>query len=153
MNAKSDILEIFSAAGASAEEIPRNESWALMQTWREIYCAPVHAATGKWVIGGAGGYSWHTFSYEYFPCLEGRRALAEYSAQPVGEIIVLTERCNDLAFRSTEADLPDFSDLYQDVYVAPSNFAWSMVFTHERDAFGPYFSRADWLPRGAPGSR
>ncbi|GAB4231341.1 MAG: hypothetical protein Tsb0032_37590 [Kiloniellaceae bacterium] len=140
-----DILDIARTAGIVTEEIPRKEAWALLQGWREVYCAPVHIATGSWVIGGAGGYSWHTFSHEYFPCLKGCRALAEYDRQQSSEFLVLPERSNDPALRCSGPALPDFSGLYRDLYVAPASFEWTMVFTHERELFGPYFSRAGWL--------
>ncbi len=64
-----DLVEVAVSAGASATEIPRNEGWALLQSWREIYCAPVHAATGKWISGG--GPSWHTFSQAGLPRRDG----------------------------------------------------------------------------------
>ncbi len=144
MSARSNLLEIVRAAGVMASEIPRKQGWDLLQAWREVYCAPVKAATGRWVIGGADGYSWHTFSYEYFHCLEGRRALAEYAMQPANEFLVLTERSHDMALRCYGPTLPDFSGLLRDVYVTPPMFDWTMVFTHEGEDFGPYFSRVEW---------
>ena len=149
----SDILETARAAEAAVEELPRKEAWDLLQAWREVYCAPVHAATGKWVIGGAGGCTWHAFSHDYAPCLTGRQALARYAGQPAGTFLVLTERSNDAALRCEGPALPDFSDLRQDVYVAPPTFDWTMVFTHEGEALGPYFSRAEWLRHGMSGDR
>lgn len=144
------LLNIIHGAGASATEIPRKEGWALLQAWREVYCAPHHEATGQWVIGGAGGYSWHTFSYEHFPCLEGRRALDAYAAQATSELLVLPERSNSTeALRYVSTSPIDFSGLLLDVFVAPANFEWTMVFTHEEE-FGPYFSRAEWRQRGTP---
>ena len=41
--------EVAAAAGAVVTEIPRKQGWTLLQAWREIYCAPVYEATGKWV--------------------------------------------------------------------------------------------------------
>jgi hypothetical protein len=32
-------------------------------------------------------------------------------------------------------------------FISPPDLAWSMIHTHEDDAFGgPYFIRADWIP-------
>ena len=127
--------------------MPRKEAWALLQAWREIYCAPVPTAAGIRIIGGTGGYSWHTFSYDHFPHLTGRQALWEYFAQSASELLVLPERSSAAALCYSN-DVPlDFSHLNLDLYVAPSDFAWTMVFTHEGELCGPYFSRAKWGER------
>lgn len=148
-----EFLIILREAGASADEIPRKEAWALLQAWREIYCAPVHAATGRWVAGGGAQCSWHTFSYEYFPCLKGRKAIAEYGAQPGGDFLVLTEGPLDVALSCVGSTFPDFTGLVADVYVTPPSLEWTMVFTHEGEAFGPYFARAAWVHQGVSGVR
>ncbi|HIP79650.1 MAG TPA: DUF4275 family protein [Kiloniellaceae bacterium] len=135
-------------AEGCVSEIPRKEGWALLQAWRKIYCAPVSAAFGKRILDGSGGYSWHTFSYNHFPHVAGRRALREYSARPARELLVLPERSSSAAFRCSSAVPPDFSHLRDNLYIVPSDFAWTMVFTHEKEWDGPYFSRAAWGERG-----
>ncbi|WP_299393809.1 DUF4275 family protein [Pelagibius sp.] len=144
----SDLLGIVVEAGGCVSEIPRKESWTLLRAWRKLYCAPVPAAFGKRILGVSGGYSWHTFSHNHFPHVAGRQALQEYSAQPARELLVLPERSSSAAFRCSSAVPPDSSRLRFDVYVAPSDFAWTMVFTHENEWYGPYFSRAEWGERG-----
>jgi hypothetical protein len=140
-----DLVEVATAAGATATEIPRNEGWALLQAWREIYCAPVHEATGKWVY--AGGHGWHTFSNGFFPCVRGHRALDEYHAQNSADLLVLPEDDHCSAIRCTSSSPVDFSGLCLDVYIAPSSYEWTMVFTHDHPTYGPYFSRAEWRDR------
>jgi len=117
----------------------------LLQAWREIYGAPLHQATGKWV--GATGFGWGTFSRGCFPCLRGHHALEEYRAQAGADLLVLPEddRCQAIRFTSTSP--VDFSELCLDVYVAPASLHWTMVFTHEGLNYGPYFSRAEWGDR------
>jgi hypothetical protein len=137
-----DLVEIATAAGAVATEISRKEGWALLQTWREIYCAP---ATGKWV--NAGRHGWHTFSGGFFRCLRGYRALDEYNAQDAAALLVLPEDDHCAAIRCASSSPVDFSGLYLDVYIAPDSFEWTMVFTHEHPMYGPYFSRAMWRDR------
>jgi len=137
-----DLIEVATAAGATAFEIPRKEGWALLQAWREIYCAPVHEATGKWVCAGFG---WHAFSNGFFPSVRGHRALEAYNRQDSADLLVLPEGDHCSAIRCTSSAPLDFSNLYIDVYVAPSSYEWTMVFTHEHPMYGPYFSWAKWL--------
>jgi hypothetical protein len=130
------LVDVATAAGASATEIPRKEAWRLFQTWCEVYCASIHAATGNWAPDGIG---WHTFSGGYFPSVRGHRAFDQYLAQNSTDLLVLAE---DAAIRCTCSKPVDFSGL-GDVYVAPSSFDWTMVFTHEHPDYGPYFARAN----------
>jgi hypothetical protein len=134
------LVDVATAAGATATEIPRKEAWRLFQAWCEVYCAPIHGATGKWA---PGGIAWATFSGGYFPSIRGRRALDQYHAQEPTELLVLAE---DAAIRCTSNAPVDFSG-FGDVYVAPSSFEWTMAFTHEEPEYGPYFARADWRDR------
>lgn len=140
-----DLIQFATAAGASATPIPRKEGWALLQAWREIYCEPVRAATGKWVRG----HAWHTFSGGLFPSLRAKRAMAEYHAQDAAGLLVLPEDDHSGAIRYTSSAPVDFSKLYLDLYIAPPSFEWTMVFTHEHPDYGPYFSRAEWCPSGS----
>lgn len=135
-----DLGEAAKAAGADVVEIPRKEAWGLLQAWREIYCAPFRGATGKWV----GGRAWHTFSGGYFPSVRRQRALDEYLAQNAADLLVLPEDDRYAAVRCTGSVPINFSALSLDVYVAPSSFAWTMVFTHEYPEYGPYFAHARW---------
>ena len=144
----SRLVAFATAAGATAELIPRKEGWALLQTWREIYCAPVHETTGKWVH--RGGPSWHTFSHEFFRCFEGKHAFKAYNALESVDLLVLPE--DGLGIRCTSKSPIDFSSLFLDLYIAPTSYEWTMVVTHEHMWLGPYFARAGWrvAPDGSP---
>jgi hypothetical protein len=137
-----DLAEVATAAGASATQIPRKKGWALLQAWREIYCAPVHVATGKW-----GTFAWETFGAGFFPSVRAQRALDEYHAQDASDLLVLPDDNHVAAIHCTSISPVDFSGLALDVYIAPSSFEWTMVFTHEHPIYGPYFSRAKWGER------
>jgi hypothetical protein len=143
MATRTSLADAATAAGAAITEIPRNEAWLLLQAWREIYCAPVREATGKWV---RGGLSWHTFSHDYFPSVRGRHALDQYHAQDSAGLLVLPESDHEIAIRCTSSSPVDFLGL-NDVYIAPSSFEWTMVFTHEHPEYGPYFAGAEWRDR------
>ena len=139
MASRTTLVDAAIAAGAHISEIPRQEAWRLLQAWREVYCAPIHAATGKWTRGGFG---WHTFSDGHFPSLRGRRALEQYSAQESNDLLVLPEDDHEKAIRCTSRVPVNFSEM-GDIYIAPSSFAWTMVFTHEDPEYGPYFARSE----------
>lgn len=136
------IAEFAAAAGAGISEVPLKEGWRLLQAWREIYCAPFHETTGKWAT--ANGCAWHTFSGGFFPSIAGGRALIEYQARGSGDLLVLPESDRYAAIRCTSSVPVDFSPLRLDIYVAPSSFEWTMVFTHQYPEYGPYFARAEW---------
>jgi hypothetical protein len=59
------------------------------------------------------------------------------------DLLVLPESDHYAALRCTSEAPLDFSALKLDIYVAPSSFEWTMVFTHEHP-YGPYLARADW---------
>lgn len=139
MVGRTTLLDAANAAGAHFSEIPRKVAWRLLQAWREIYCAPVQAATGKWTIAGIG---WHAFSDGYFPSLRGQRALDQYRAQESNDLLVLPEDDRETAIRCTSSTPVDFSGM-GDVYIAPTSFAWTMVFTHEDPDYGPYFAQSE----------
>jgi hypothetical protein len=139
MASRTTLVDAANAAGARVSEIPRKEAWRLLQAWREIYCARVHAATGKWT---RAGISWHTFSDGHFPSLRGRRALDQYRAQEANGLLVLPEDDHETAIRCTSRAPVDFSGM-GDIYIAPTSFAWTMVFTHEDPDYGPYFARSE----------
>lgn len=136
---RTTLVDAASVAGAHVSEIPRKEAWRLLQAWREIYCAPVHATTGKWTRGGIG---WHTFSGGDFPSLRGSRALEQYRIQESNGLLVLSEDDHKTAIRCTSSAPVDFSGM-GDVYIAPTSFAWTMVYTHEDPEYGPYFARSE----------
>lgn len=52
-----------------------------------------------------------------------------------------------------EGNLPDLSAFAPiDFFVAPADFDWTMIYTHEDESYGgPHFLRKDWL--GAPRRR
>lgn len=81
-------------------------------------------------------YLWHIFSAGRYPSASGSAALAQYKLLEAPEFIVLS---NDrkLAFKTNL--LPMQSSL-SDYYVFPSNFAWTMAFTHEDGWLGPYLA-------------
>jgi hypothetical protein len=137
MVGRTTLVDAATAAGARISEIPRKEAWRRLQAWREIYCAPIHSATGKWTLAGIG---WHAFSGGYFPSVRGHRALDQYRIQDSNGLLVLPEDDRETAIRCTSSAPVDFSGM-GDIYIAPESFAWTMVFTHEDPDYGPYFAR------------
>jgi hypothetical protein len=140
--ASSDLIDIAKRAGARVEQIDRKNAWALMQAWRETYCAPVHEVTGKWVHNE--GHGWHTFSNGFFRCLNGQKAILAYAQQRFEDVLAIPEDDHTIAIRYVSQSPVDFSGLQLDVYVGPPDFAWTIVFPHGSPDQGPYFSQADW---------
>src|SRR6186713_2005377 len=119
--------------------LPFEETIHLQQLWRETFALRVHDATGKWTHLQ---FDWHAFSYEFVYCLERDKALSAYESQVVSEVLVLPSMDEGLACRCKTSTRPILDGL--DAYICDPDFGWTMVFTHETDWCGPYFTTAEW---------
>lgn len=114
----------------------------LADRWRDTFARRVKAATGE---ATHAGFDWHAFSYSFVDALQGDVARAEYRArQRHQKFIVLGGPTPTEGFLCESATLPSFDRAGLDVYVVDENFTWTMVFTHEADWCGPYFTTAGW---------
>lgn len=84
-----------------------------------------------------GQYKWHIFCADRYKNIEGSRANDEYESHIAERYIVISDG-KDNAFMVDEKPM---NLIYQDVYVFPENFAWTMAFTHEEGWLGPYFAK------------
>jgi hypothetical protein len=131
------------AAGGRREPIPIQRRWQLLQQWREVYAAQLHAVTGKWTWKG---YDWHVFSFRHAQAIDGLKASLTYASLPPPKRCIVCPHDERLpAVVIGGGSLPDFGDTGQDITVWPHNLAWTMAFTHETGWFGPYFSRREWI--------
>ena len=130
-------------AGGHAHLIPLRRRYDLLQAWRHIYAAKLHAATGKWTWLG---YDWHVFSYHHAPAYARERALRTYdSLTSPNRTIVCPQDSRLPAVEIVGDRLPDFRHYNQDTYVWPDGLDWTMAFTHEDSWLGPYFCRREWI--------
>lgn len=82
-----DFDAIIEDTGGDVQPIPQRHRWDLLQAWRQVYAARLHAATGKW---RCRDYDWHVFSEGYAPACAGRKALDAYERlDPPARIIVV----------------------------------------------------------------
>jgi Domain of unknown function (DUF4275) len=128
--------------GADVTPLSTEETEALQRRWRATFGAALAKAANV-PLSDSGGFDWHIFSYGLVRALEGDEALAAYSARNHSELVVLPHRSKLLAARCRCRTVPQLDDA-SDVYICPDNFAWTMVFTHEKGWFGPYFCKAAW---------
>lgn len=113
--------------------------------WRRTFAQRVFDETGNWTHLG---FDWHAFSYGFVPALSGEEARAEYRRCRVqGGFAVLIGETMDDGFLCASETLPWLDGAGLDAYVVPAFFAWTMVFTHEADWCGPYFTTAEWARR------
>jgi hypothetical protein len=135
--------EALDAAGGRCDPIPIRRRRALMQEWRQVYAARLHAATGKWT---RLGFEWHVFSYGHARALKGHQSWFAYSAlSPPSPLIICPQDDRLPAFEVADGLLPDFRDSGLDLYVWADVLEWTMAFTHEEGWLGPYFSRSEWI--------
>jgi hypothetical protein len=131
------------SAGGRREIIPIRRRRELLQEWRHVYAAGLHAATGKWTWLG---FDWHVFSYNHARALAQAKAWFAYATvSPPARYFVCPHDEALPAFEIVEASLPDFRNSGLDIYVWPEGLTWTMAFTHEDGWLGPYFSRREWV--------
>lgn len=111
------------------------EVWSWQQRWREVYAAPLHAATGAWVYNG---YDWHVFSFDKYPHVHGDDAWSAFRRVEPGPFLVLAADSSDTFGFSCDGVPSERLDRGSDIVIAPPSMAWTMAFNHER--FGPYFA-------------
>jgi hypothetical protein len=135
--------EAIESAGGLAVMIPSRRRREILQEWRRVYAARLHAITGKWTWLG---YDWHVFSYRYAQAYARERASIAYeSLEPPARTIVCPHDGLLPAFEIVNGKLPDFRSHGLDITIWPEGFEWTMAFTHEDGWLGPYFSRREWM--------
>ncbi|WP_431258692.1 DUF4275 family protein [Roseateles chitinivorans] len=115
--------------GRILRELSEVEAAALAASWLDAFARGVRAMNLK-------AYLWHVFSGGGYESLSGKEALVAYATREAPEYIVLS---NDRKTAFVTDQRPDWTYM-GDWYVFPSNFAWTMAFTHEDGWLGPYFA-------------
>ena len=126
-------------AGASIPYRPLNraEASTVRHHWLKTFAARVLKQKGCEIFNG---YRWHGFSFRIEDAIEGEAALREYQIQLRAPFVVFDED-EEFYFRCEAASYPDFTTVSNDVYVAHYDMRWTMAFTHEQPAIGPFFAR------------
>ncbi len=141
MTQQQSIEEILVASGTTFAPLAREERWALMQAWREVFARGTFERTGQWRIPD---FEWHTFSSGNSRAKTGARAEAAYASQQAHEFIVWPEDGRIPMYRCRGNTPPNFAPLETDIYVFPPDLSWTMAFTHEVSMhLGPYFALAE----------
>jgi hypothetical protein len=137
--------------GCNANKLSDDAVDRLADRWRHTFAQSVRGATGQFTHLG---FDWHAFSYSFVHALQGDAARAEYrSRQRRQRFLVLDGPTMTAGFACESETLPSFDRAGVDVYVVPEDFSWTMVFTHEGDWLGPYFTTADWARTRVPAER
>lgn len=145
MSPRSTYLDIIEACHGQQQRLDLRLRWELLQGWRHVYAAGLHAATGKW---RRPDFEWHVFSFRYARAIEGEKAAAAYASINVPPSFIVCPEDEDEdtpAFRIAGGTLPSLRQTGLDIYVWPDDLAWTMAFTHEDGFCGPYFSRREWV--------
>jgi len=138
-----EFSEIVERCGGKATLLSNKERWQILQSWRHVFSRELYERTGKWQHNG---FDWHTFSYDFAPAENGAKALDSYRSQSANAFYVIPQDELLPGFLCADAQLPDFSGCFLDVYIFPRELAWTMAFTHESHTsmeLGPFFARGD----------
>jgi hypothetical protein len=137
-------------AGFSSSRLSAQDAAAHASGWRKTFAARVLAETGS---PTHLGFDWHAFSYGYAYSVSGDAAQSAYrSRQCPQSFFVLVGATPSDGFACQADTLPYFDRAGLDVYVVANDFRWTMVFTHEAEWCGPYFTTAEWAARSADGA-
>ena len=116
--------------GRLLRRFTEDEALKLADQWINVYAQDAQGTNLK-------AYLWHTFSFGAYPSVCKHEAELLYKKQIATEIVVLS---NDRLSALLTDTVPAKCDV-MDYLVFPTNFAWSMAFTHEDGWLGPYFAK------------
>jgi hypothetical protein len=136
---KDRLTGILSDHSVEAIEISTEELARITTLWKRVFGSRVRRQYGTSVYRG---FKWHGFSYGIEPCLSGQTAREAYQLK-AGPFYVFDEMesFGYLCRTSTRFRI-DLSELHQDIYITNKQVSWTMVFTHEQPALGPFFAEA-----------
>jgi hypothetical protein len=138
MRSMDKIHNVLASAGCEPVQLADKEVWSWQQRWRAVYAKELHAAIGKWTFNG---FDWHVFSFGHHESKTGDAAWVEYGRlEPCSFLVLSAEDRWTFGF-SCSGKPPDRLKAGIDVLVTPTSLEWTMVFTHEEPACGPYFAR------------
>jgi hypothetical protein len=116
--------------GRIVRTFTQGEASALADAWLDVFGQDSAGANTR-------DYLWHVFSGRRYPALDLAAAHDAYKQETCADYVVLSND-RDEAFVT---DLRPTATPMHDWLVFPSNFAWTMVFTHEAGWLGPYFAK------------
>jgi len=117
--------------GRVLRRFTEDEAVDLSEQWIGVFGRQAQDANLK-------AYLWHTFSFGAYPSVRGHEAELQYRQQVAPEFVVLS---NDRHSALLTDVLPTRCGFVDDYLVFPTNFAWTMAYTHEDGWLGPYFAK------------
>lgn len=107
----------------------KSEVRAIEKQWVDVFCKNKLGLSIK-------QYKWHIFCGDGYPSIEGEKAEAAYKEHKSPTYIVMSDDSEAFLTSKRPSGLN-----YEDAYVFPENFSWTMAFTHEEGWMGPYFAK------------
>lgn len=96
------------------------------------------------------GYDWHGISYsknsKTYQCDDYAKALNNLSTPDITDIVIFEENCVSSGIVVKFLALKKFFNdnkgkNYEDIYVTPKDFSWTLVLTHESGWVGPFLMK------------
>jgi hypothetical protein len=136
-----EFIDLIQQRNITAAALSRQEKHQLQLQWRAAYAFTLSLQSGRRT---SNHRDWHIFRARQAVCRDRETALNLYTRLTATDFFIIPEAEDLPGLRCTSVALPDLSSLQLDLYISPPDFAWTMVFTHERKWHGPYFARRDW---------
>jgi len=146
------IGSLLQSQNIGAIPLSNEETAQLQRRWRRSFATGLDPSLSS---ESKGGYDWHAFSMGITRCEVGEVARQSYRAIEIhGPVYVIPHQDENAGYRIDTPNLnPDFSGKPVDAYIVPADFSWTMVYTHERDWYGPYFARVPGVSHGRQARR
>ena len=124
-------------SGVEWDRLDETARLAAEEAWRRIY-GHAFGARPRFRHGAKADYDYQRASCTHY-------LIVPFSAGVAGlPLQVLGRRLDAYECRGPLVPLAAFGDV--EFFVCPTDFAWTMIHTHEDHAFGgPYFIRAEWV--------
>jgi hypothetical protein len=144
---KQDITDYLLTNRVELRELSKGELTDVCSQWLRRFARQVKRQEGTSIYRG---FKWHGFSYGIEPCLSGTGALEAFR-QTKGRFYLFDESESYGYFcRTTFPFRPDLSEFRADLYLAGTDFSWTMLFTHEQPHIGPFFAEPNDPPNDGP---
>lgn len=154
-------LKDFKEAAVNIDSLSLPQTLDFRRKWVDLFAEknpsiPLHKCPNckGFAKGDYWGYDWHGISYRdnssEFQCEGYVEILNSLSMGDAEVVVIFEENCSSPGLVAQFRYIKKFLCVnkgkgYEDIYITPKDLSWTLVLTHERGWFGPYFVKKEYL--------